>query len=179
MKQRRSLPNHLRVQVLARDKYRCLMCGRDKSEVALEVDHVKPVAQGGTDELDNLATLCRLCNNGKSAFIFNDYRSLSLAPEKIASEFKYFTDEPVGDYLQFHVYLYFKNIKDGGLTHEKYHHSWKITGTELALSSDKEALKNRRCKEETVKFEKIIKDSLASEGRRIIQNEEGICKVDG
>ena len=29
------------------------------------VDHILPVAQGGTDDLDNLQSLCRACNTAK------------------------------------------------------------------------------------------------------------------
>ena len=81
---RRPLSRHLRVQVLARDGYRCLMCGRSKEEVALEVGHVIPVADGGTDELHNLATLCRDCNGGKSAYRFTDYRSVTVISRAIS-----------------------------------------------------------------------------------------------
>jgi 5-methylcytosine-specific restriction endonuclease McrA len=49
--------------VLQRDKYRCVLCGA--SGVSLEVDHKIPVARGGSDDLDNLQTLCFPCNRGK------------------------------------------------------------------------------------------------------------------
>jgi hypothetical protein len=49
--------------VLKRDHYRCRLCGG--SGVALEVDHIVPVARGGTDALPNLQTLCLACNRGK------------------------------------------------------------------------------------------------------------------
>jgi hypothetical protein len=70
---RKPIGKQIRVQVLVRDKYRCKMCGRTKEEVPLEVDHIMPISDGGTDELSNLATLCRDCNRGKSAYHFNDY----------------------------------------------------------------------------------------------------------
>lgn len=155
------------------------MCGRDKSEVPLEVDHVIPVAEGGTDELSNLATLCRPCNNGKSAFKFTDYRSMSLVPENLQPEFAYFEDGVTGDFRQFHLFLYFKNGIHGGSTDGKFHHTWRITGSQFAVSSDSEALKARRRAEEAVVFEYQIRQALASEGKRLVRNEEGICKVDG
>jgi 5-methylcytosine-specific restriction enzyme A len=179
MTRRRSLPQHLRVQVLARDRYRCLMCGRDQNEVALEVDHVVPVADGGTDELTNLATLCRPCNNGKSAFKFTDYRSIRLMPDGVTADFAYFEDDPVGDYRRFHLYLYFKNGIHGGSTDGKFHHTWTISGTQFASSSNPEALNERRRAEEVVLFEGEIQQSLASERKRLVKNEEGICKIDG
>jgi 5-methylcytosine-specific restriction endonuclease McrA len=36
-----------------------------RSAIELEVDHKVPVAQGGSDALDNLQTLCVDCNRGK------------------------------------------------------------------------------------------------------------------
>jgi 5-methylcytosine-specific restriction endonuclease McrA len=53
---RKPLSKQLRVQVLARDKYRCLMCGRGKDEVTLEVDHVIPAAETVIEESRPIAS---------------------------------------------------------------------------------------------------------------------------
>lgn len=55
----------LRMEILARDGFRCRYCGRVAPEVVLEVDHVVPRRDGGTDGRDNLVTACRDCNGGK------------------------------------------------------------------------------------------------------------------
>lgn len=60
------IPKGLRVQVLRRDGFKCVYCGRHGQEVPLEVDHIKPWSLGGKHELANLQTLCRDCNRGKS-----------------------------------------------------------------------------------------------------------------
>jgi hypothetical protein len=54
--------------VLARDNWTCCSCGRSSKEegITLEVDHIIPRSKGGTDDLDNLQTLCKKCNIGKS-----------------------------------------------------------------------------------------------------------------
>lgn len=54
--------------VLARDKWKCLSCGRSAREdgVLLEVDHIIPRSKGGSDDINNLQTLCKKCNIGKS-----------------------------------------------------------------------------------------------------------------
>jgi len=54
--------------VLARDKWKCLSCGRSAREdgVLLEVDHIIPRSKGGSDDMSNLQTLCKKCNIGKS-----------------------------------------------------------------------------------------------------------------
>ena len=55
----------LRWQILYRDKYTCQYCGQAAPNVQLEVDHIIPVVDGGTDDLSNLATSCWACNRGK------------------------------------------------------------------------------------------------------------------
>ena len=66
---RRALALDVRWKVLKRDNYRCTACGATPAldrTVILEVDHITPVARGGTNDLSNLCTLCRSCNVGKS-----------------------------------------------------------------------------------------------------------------
>lgn len=54
----------LRRAVLERDGWRCVKCGRAGR---LEVDHIKPAREGGTDALTNLQALCRPCHFAKTA----------------------------------------------------------------------------------------------------------------
>lgn len=68
-KQKREIPMGLRLQVLKRDGFRCKLCGRSpaiQTGVDLHIDHILPVAKGGKTTLENLQTLCRECNLGKS-----------------------------------------------------------------------------------------------------------------
>lgn len=58
-------PIRARFDVLVRDNYTCRYCGRQAPNVVLHVDHVIPVAKGGTDDPDNLVTACYDCNEGK------------------------------------------------------------------------------------------------------------------
>jgi 5-methylcytosine-specific restriction endonuclease McrA len=53
----------LRDQSLARDRYTCRQCGRP----ARHVDHITPIAWGGTDHPSNLRALCADCNLAKGA----------------------------------------------------------------------------------------------------------------
>ena len=62
---RKPIPASLRHEVFKRDDYTCQECGNTRKETALEVDHIVPVSQRGTDELDNLRTLCLRCNRDK------------------------------------------------------------------------------------------------------------------
>ena len=52
------------LKVFARDGYKCLACGSDEE---LSVDHIQPVSKGGTNDMENLQTLCRPCNSRKGA----------------------------------------------------------------------------------------------------------------
>ena len=52
-----------RALILNRDGYRCTVCGRE----ADQVDHIIPVARGGTDDADNLRAICARDNLRKGA----------------------------------------------------------------------------------------------------------------
>ncbi|HLU82338.1 MAG TPA: HNH endonuclease [Trueperaceae bacterium] len=54
-----------RFEVLRRDNHTCRYCR--STENPLTVDHVTPIALGGSDAPDNLVTACRDCNAGKSS----------------------------------------------------------------------------------------------------------------
>lgn len=56
----------LRFRVLERDDFACRYCGSRPPWVRLVVDHVIPVAGGGTNDFENLAAACEPCNAGKS-----------------------------------------------------------------------------------------------------------------
>ncbi|MGI5196945.1 HNH endonuclease [Streptomyces sp. CA-288835] len=54
---------HIRPRALARDAFACVVCGERER---LEVDHVVPIAKGGTWTLDNAQTLCKPCHDAKT-----------------------------------------------------------------------------------------------------------------
>lgn len=65
---RKPISKKLRFDVFKRDGFRCQYCSATPSEeVLLEVDHIHPVAEGGTNDMDNLVTSCSRCNRGKGA----------------------------------------------------------------------------------------------------------------
>lgn len=57
----------LRFEIFKRDAFACCYCGKTPPQVLLEVDHLHPVCEGGTDDPDNLLTACFECNRGKGA----------------------------------------------------------------------------------------------------------------
>lgn len=56
-----------RFEIFKRDRFTCQYCGASAPDVRLHVDHVKPVAEGGTNDPENLTTACEDCNSGKGA----------------------------------------------------------------------------------------------------------------
>lgn len=63
---RKSLSKKIRFEVFKRDSFTCQYCGKSAPDVVLHVDHIIPVAEGGQNEILNLATSCFDCNMGKS-----------------------------------------------------------------------------------------------------------------
>jgi hypothetical protein len=67
IKKRRPISLGLRYKILVRDSNTCQCCGAKASDgIQLHIDHIKPVSKGGTNDFENLQTLCIDCNLGKS-----------------------------------------------------------------------------------------------------------------
>ena len=62
-----AVSRRLRYEVLRRDNHACRYCGAAAPVARLTVDHVIPIALGGSDEPGNLVTACEDCNGGKAA----------------------------------------------------------------------------------------------------------------
>jgi 5-methylcytosine-specific restriction endonuclease McrA len=56
----------LRAAVRAVGAATCAMCGRTVPASMVEVDHIRPLASGGTNTLDNLQPLCVPCHRLKT-----------------------------------------------------------------------------------------------------------------
>ena len=68
MTQRKSLTKKVRFEVFKRDSFICQYCGSKAPDVILEVDHLNPVKEGGSNDIMNLVTSCFSCNRGKERF---------------------------------------------------------------------------------------------------------------
>jgi HNH endonuclease len=79
---RKQLSKKTRFEIFKRDIFTCQYCGAHPPGVILHVDHIKPVADGGTNVIDNLVTACEPCNAGKGA------RLLSAVPQTLAEKAK-------------------------------------------------------------------------------------------
>lgn len=62
---RKAITKKDRFEVFKRDKFTCQYCGAIAPDVVLELDHIIPVARGGTNDIMNYITACKECNAGK------------------------------------------------------------------------------------------------------------------
>lgn len=65
----RTINEKNRLQILMRDSYKCQKCGRSPAThvgIYLHIDHRIPFSKGGSNEINNLQTLCNKCNLGKN-----------------------------------------------------------------------------------------------------------------
>ena len=69
---RKPISKKLRFEVFKRDSFTCQYCGKSAPDVVLHVDHIKPVKEGGTNDITNLVTACADCNLGKGARKLSD-----------------------------------------------------------------------------------------------------------
>lgn len=69
---RKAISKKVRFDIFKRDGFKCMYCGAHPPSVLLHVDHIKPVADGGGNEDDNLVTSCEPCNLGKGARLLSD-----------------------------------------------------------------------------------------------------------
>lgn len=72
-----------REEIAERDGNVCYMCGREVSTTNGHIDHLIPLAKGGTHEPNNVALSCAPCNHSKNA---------SITPEAIAKRGKNMMD---------------------------------------------------------------------------------------
>jgi len=72
MAKRKALSKKVRFEVFKRDRFTCQYCGAKAPEAVLHCDHIRPVADGGEDDILNLVTACAACNGGKGARKLDD-----------------------------------------------------------------------------------------------------------
>ena len=59
------MPLAVKKYVFERDNYHCQSCGQTGRKIELTIDHIIPLATGGSNDISNLQTLCRCCNTKK------------------------------------------------------------------------------------------------------------------
>jgi 5-methylcytosine-specific restriction endonuclease McrA len=68
-KRRTKLPRWVRERIITRDGLVCGLCGGEVPPGDVHIDHIHPVARGGTDHPDNLQVAHSTCNVRKGARI--------------------------------------------------------------------------------------------------------------
>lgn len=66
IKTARNMSPRTRARILERDGFTCRRCGSTSAHARLVVDHIVPIARGGSNDDGNLQTLCEPCNQGKA-----------------------------------------------------------------------------------------------------------------
>jgi len=99
------LTDEEKLQIKERDGYKCLCCGTTKTRF-LQVDHIDPKHWGGSNDSDNLQTLCGECNNKKriDTINFRDNKTkLAKPPETLPSVEvpAYLSDEDLKGWIEF------------------------------------------------------------------------------
>jgi 5-methylcytosine-specific restriction endonuclease McrA len=59
------IPIAVKNYIWKRDRYQCQSCGKTDNETNLTIDHIIPLASGGSNDISNLQTLCHTCNSRK------------------------------------------------------------------------------------------------------------------
>ena len=72
--ERKRLSKKERRQVYDKTAGRCTYCGCEIHIKEMQVDHMKPLANGGKDTFDNMYPACRSCNHRKGASSVESFR---------------------------------------------------------------------------------------------------------
>lgn len=119
-----------RFDVFKRDQFQCSYCGAHPSEtILLEVDHVHPLAEGGSNDIDNLVTACLDCNRGKGAGL------LSSVPQSLEDKAVQVAEREAQIRAYYEILEEKKQRKDGEL--------WSIADLYMARWGDEDILRTR------------------------------------
>lgn len=77
---RKNFSKKERFEILQRDRFTCQYCGMRAPDVILHIDHVVPLAKGGSNEFDNLKVACQSCNSGKGVTLV-EVNNLNINPK--------------------------------------------------------------------------------------------------
>ena len=72
---RRAWPKGLKERLMRRQRNLCVYCGRRYSSHYLDIDHMDPVAYGGSNDESNLQVLCGPCNRRKGDQTDREFRN--------------------------------------------------------------------------------------------------------
>lgn len=68
-----NIPQTVKTYVLERDNYQCQSCGKKNTKSRLNIDHIIPLATGGSNDISNLQVLCSQCNQKKKHHFYSRF----------------------------------------------------------------------------------------------------------
>lgn len=106
-----------RVEVYNKYDGRCAYCGKEIDIKDMQVDHIVPKCNGGTDDISNLNPSCRRCNHYKRASSLELFRiMIEEIPEKLMERqyiFKVGVDYGFFEPYKRKVKFYFETLEGG------------------------------------------------------------------
>lgn len=79
-----AISKKVRQEVYEKYNGHCAYCGKEIELKDMQVDHLVPLYNGGTDDFDNLMPACRRCNHYKRSASVESFRSMiEKIPEKL------------------------------------------------------------------------------------------------
>ena len=118
---RKAIPKKVREQVKAKYDHKCGYCGEKPEK--LQIDHIRAVDHGGTDDIENLMAACFACNNYKNVLSLEVFRRelqeqvtrgrKTSVNFRLAEKFGQITVK------EFPIKFYFEKVRDDELGHEK------------------------------------------------------------
>lgn len=91
---RETISDQTRVEVWARQDGKCALCGDPLSESAHETHHLLRVADGGTNDVDNLVILC---DRDEHLYVHGGKFGEAIQTEPSFYPFYYGGNDPLGD----------------------------------------------------------------------------------
>lgn len=67
------IKRYIKQQLYERQNGRCAYCGEKKRIRLMTIDHIVPLAHGGTDKIKNLQCTCKKCNYLKGEMIPSEF----------------------------------------------------------------------------------------------------------
>ena len=73
--ERTAWPKGLKRELMRRQDNTCVYCGYRRIASSLDIDHIIPVARGGSNDPSNLQVICRPCNQRKGVQTDQEFRA--------------------------------------------------------------------------------------------------------
>ena len=90
-------PQEIRKMIYHNADGRCVLCGRKITYNNMTMDHIKPLAMGGEDSVENLQCTCSACNLFKGSVLPEDFL------ERVSEIYQYQMEKKHGNSLKWKI----------------------------------------------------------------------------